>query len=67
MIKYSTDDLKYVDYNGIYTILPGAYELLMAVKEHETYTACRVPSLSKSITKYFPYTESKILLFEAVS
>ena len=27
----------------------GAYELPKAAKEHETYTACRVPSQSKSI------------------
>ena len=41
---------------------PGAYE----PKGHATYTICRVPSQSKFIAKYFPYKESKILLFETV-
>ena len=41
----------------------GAYE---PPKEHETCTTCRVPSQSKFITKYCPYKESEILLFEAV-
>ena len=44
-------------------MVAGAYE---PPKEHETCTTCRVPSQSKFITKYFPYKESKILLFEAV-
>ena len=30
--------------------ISGAYELPMAAKEHETYTACQVPSQSKSIS-----------------
>ena len=46
--------------------IAGAYESLKAAKEHETYTICQVPSQSKFIAKYFPYKESKILLFEAI-
>ena len=41
----------------------GAYK---PPKEHETCTTCQVPSQSKFITKYCPYKESEILLFEAV-
>ena len=44
-------------------VIPGAYEPPKAAKEHTTYIACRVPSQSKFITKYFPYKENKILLF----
>ena len=47
-------------------VTSAAYEPPKAAKEHETYTACQVPSQSKSIAKNFPYKESKILLFEAV-
>jgi len=34
--------------------------------EHKTYAACRVPSQSKLFADYFPYKDTKILLFEAV-
>jgi len=40
-------------------------ELPKAVKEHETYAACQVPSQSKLITNLFPYKEGKIFLLEA--
>ena len=43
--------------------ISSLYEPPKAAKEHATYTACQVPSQSKSITKNFPYKESKILLF----
>ena len=43
-------------------LISGAYEPPKAVKEHEACTTCQVPSQS---TKYFPYKESEILLFEA--
>ena len=46
-------------------VIPGAYEPLKVGKEHETYAACRVPSQSKLSTDYFPYKETKIMLFEA--
>ena len=32
---------------------------MKAVKEHETYTACLLPSQSISIIKYLPYKENK--------
>ena len=47
-------------------MLSGAYELLKAVKEYETYLAGWMPSQSKTITEYLPYKESITLLFEAV-
>ena len=56
----------YFDVLTVLLVLSGAYEPPKAEKEHATYTNCRVPSQSKSIAKYFPYKESKILLFEAV-
>ena len=49
--------------NTILLISSGAYE---PPKDHETCTTCWVPSQSKFIAKYFPYKESKILLFEAI-
>jgi len=47
-------------------VIPGAYEPLKAAKEHETYTACQVPSQSKLFVDWFPYKETKISLFEAI-
>jgi len=29
------------------SMMPGAYELLKAAKEHKTYAACQVPSQSR--------------------
>ena len=51
------------EYDKMSMIAPGVYK---PPKEHETYTACRVPSQSKSIASQFPYKESTISLFEAV-
>ena len=43
-------------------LLTGAYEPLKVAKEHETYAVYWVQPQSKSITKYFPYKESKMII-----
>ena len=49
--------------NRVTYLTSGAYE---PPKDHETFTACWVPSQSKPIANYLPYKESNISLCEAM-
>ena len=56
---YKTGDICQVR-KSIVFVIPGAHELLKAVKEHGTYTVCSAVCYHNSNAKYFPYKENKI-------